>query len=292
MAGQQLFSWIDASNTEWPLNDETYYLATAGATGLTGMPPFVLTESQPPLTDGAVLRFTLADVRVVDIPLLVSASSYGELFSACRALEVALNPKSGPGTLRVTSPDGTMRDLVCTYAGGFEHDWSVDNAASDHMLSVLAFRAHDPYLYDTDATVLQFAASSAPAFFPITPIHLGSSSVLSGFSVDNDGDVEAYPTWIIHGPGSAITFTNNTTGKSLALTGNGGLTLLSTDTLTIDTKARTVLLNGSTSEYSRLSFASSLWTLATGFNSISVSMTGTDANSYVQLQYKRRWLGA
>ncbi len=290
MAGSQLLSWVDASGTEWPWNKESYYLALAGATGLTGMPPFALTESKTPLADGAVLRFTLADVRVVDVPLLVKAATYSDLFVACRTLERALNPKAGPGALRITAPDNTTRDLNCIYAGGFEHDWS--QGFSDHIASVLVFRAHDPYLYDTVATqVGPFAASAAPAFFPILPIHLGSSSVLSSFSVGNDGDVEAFPVWTIHGPGSAITLTNNTTGKSLALTGNGGLTLLSTDVLTIDTQARTVLLNGATSQYSKLSFASALWTLARGFNGISVSMTGTGPASFIQGSYKRRWLG-
>ena len=293
MALEQLISWIDAGGTEWPLNGETFYRAVNGLKALTGMPPYALTESKTPLTDGAVLRFALADVRVVDIPLYVIASAYDELYTAARALEGAFNPKRGAGILRSTAPDGAMRDLNCTYAGGFEHDWSEGQAYITFIASVLVFRAHDPYLYDTNATqVGPFFASAAPNFFPITPIHLGSSSVLSGFSVENDGDVEAYPVWTIHGAGSAITLTNNTTGKSLALTGNGGLTLGTNDTLTIDTKARTVLLNGATSEYSKLSFASSLWTLAQGFNSISVSMTGTDTHSFIQCQYKRRWLGA
>src|SRR5690242_20467980 len=253
-------SWIDATGAEWPLNGETYYLAMMGDTGITGMPPYVMTESKTPLADGATLRYTLADVRVVDVPLLTRATSYSELFMAFRALSGALSPKAGPGILRSTAPDDTVRDLNCTYASGYEHDWS--QGFSDHMPSVLVFRAHDPYYYDPVATqVGPFFASSAPNFFPITPIRLGSSSVLSGFSVGNDGDIEAFPVWTIHGAGSAITLTNNTTGKSLALTGNGGLTLGTNDVLVIDTQARTVLLNGSTSEYSKLSFASSLWTL-------------------------------
>lgn len=293
MTGKQSISWIDAGGTEWPLNGETFYRAVNGLKHFTGMPPFNLTESQTPLADGAVLRYVLAGVREVDVPLYVIASAYDELYTAARSLEGALNPKNGPGILRSTAPDMTMRDLNCTYAGGFEHDWSEGQAYITFIASVLVFRAHDPYLYDTNATqVGPFTASAGVPFFPILPIHLSSSSVLSGFSIDNDGDVEAYPVWTIHGAGSAITLTNNTTGKSLALTGNGGLTLGTSDSLTIDTQARTVLLNGSTSEYSRLSFASSLWKLAQGFNSISISMTGTDANSSVQMQYKRRWLGA
>lgn len=293
MSGQQLLSWIDAGGTEWPWNDETYYLATVGIANLTGMPPYAMTEAQTPLTDGATLRYVLASVREVDVPLVVSAGSYGELFAASRQLERALNPKAGSGVLRVTSPDDTMRDLNCTYASGFEHSWDVATSSSDHIACVLVFRAHDPYLYDTTATQIgPFFASAAPTFFPIMPIRLGSSSVLTGFSIDNDGDADAYPVWTIHGPGSAITLTNNTTGKTLALTGNGGLTLGSSDTLTIDTQARTVLLNGVTSEYSRLSFASSLWAFAQGFNSVSVSITGTGAASSVAGSYKRRWLGA
>jgi hypothetical protein len=291
MSGQQLLSWIDASNTEWPFNLETNYLAVEGLAGLTGMPPVALTESKTPLTDGATLRFALTDVRVVDVPLVVVAESYSQLFDACSALDVALNPKAGPGKLRITSPNGAVRDLNCIYAGGFEHDWS--QGFSDHISSVLVFRAHDPYLYDTMATqVGPFLASAAPNFFPITPIKLGSSSVLSSFSIDNSGHVDAFPVWTIHGAGSAITLTNNTTGKSLALTGNGGLTLGSSDVLVIDTQARTVLLNGVTSQYNKLSFASSLWTLAKGFNSVSVSMTGTNGSSYIACSYKRRWLGA
>lgn len=286
-----LVSWIDAGGVEMPWNGETNYLATIGARDLTGMPPYALTESRTPLTDGAVLRYVLADVREVDVPLLVTASSYAELYDALAALEVALNPKSGPGKLRVTAPNGNIRDINCTYASGFEHDLGQGTIGS--LASILVFRAHDPYLYDVMATQIgPFFASTAPAFFPILPIHLGSSSVLSSFSVDNSGHAEAYPVWTIHGPGSAITLTNNTTGKALALTGNGGLTLGASDVLTIDTQARTLLLNGVTSEYSKLSFASSLWLLAKGFNSIAVSMTGTTSASYIQGSYKRRWLGA
>lgn len=292
MAEQLLLSWVDALGTEWPLNGETDYFAEIGALGLTGMPPMLNTEARTPLTDGAVLRYSLADVRVVDLPVIVKASSYSGLYSAARALAEALNPKNGTGVLRITMPDGTLRDLTAIYDSGFEHDLSADNSGGGFLQCVLVFRAQDPYWYDTQATVQTFAASPAPNFFPILPMVLGTSSVLSNFSINNAGSVDAYPLWIIKGPGSGITLTNNTTGKSLALTANGGLTLLSTDTLTIDTQAKTVTLQDGSSQYAHLTFASSLWTLARGFNSISVVMGGTSAGSSVQIQYKQRYLGA
>lgn len=290
MSGDLLISWIDASGTEWPFNGESNYLATEGAIGLTGMPPIANTEAKTPLTDGAVLRFTLADVRVVDLPILVTAPTYADLYAANRALRQALNPKRGKGIIRVTAPDGAVRDLNCVYNSGFEED--LGKGFSSYQQAVLVFRAQDPYLYDRDATIQTFYGSSAPNFFPILPIRLGTSSVLSSFSIDNLGDVEAYPVFVIQGPGSGIVLTNNTTGKKIDLTANGGLSLLSTDTLTIDTQARTVTKQDGTSQYNHLTFASALWALAQGINSISVTMAGTTSASFVQVQYKQRYLGA
>lgn len=282
----ELMSWFDPSGNEYPLNGDAYmFLDHPGRRGFKGLPPFVTSTLETPLVDGDVPRFTLAKPRPLEVHLLVKGSNPTDYEAVRTALQNAMNPKLGDGKFRASRTDGVMRDILCRYESGFEGDESWGAASSVHQEYLLRFRAHDPFWYDTAAQVFTFTANAATNFFPITPLKLSSSSIGSGFSVFNNGDVEAYPVFVITGPGTNPTLTNTTTGKSIAAT----IALTAGQSLTIDTQAKTVKREDGSNQFSTLSFASVLWTLAVGNNALTLAMSGTGAGSQIQVQYKQRW---
>lgn len=280
-----LMTWVDPSGGLTDFNGDAY-LFLDGRKGFKSPPPFVTTESQTPLQDGTVDRFTLAAARMLDVPILVKGSNATDFEQVRRVLHNLWNPKSGKGKWRCTTPDGSQREINCKYDSGFDGDEAWGVASPVHMQAVPAFRAFDPYFYDVNATSFTATNAAGTPFFPITPVHLSSSSVLGAFSIFNGGDVEAFPVFTITGPGSSPVLTNTTTGKVIS----SSIALAGGQVLTIDTQAKTVKREDGSNQFSTLSFTSAFWTLAQGQNAITLSMGGTTAASQIVVSYKQRWL--
>lgn len=288
--GNELMSWIDASGNMTPLNGEGAYLTLWGRMGA-HFPSLKMNEQIVPLLDGSRNRGIIVDPRTVRIPILIQGVDNVSLLLAYRLLATAMNPKRGDGILRTTNADGTMRDLTCSLLGGLEGDETLDSGRGPGWYQVgLTLHACDPYYYDTTATQLTFASPTV-AFLSSTflPLQISSSGVLSSFAATNVGDVEAWPVFIISGPGTNPVLTNVTTGKSITLT----LTLASTDVLTINTAPgiKTIVKQDGTNQYAALALTSSLWSLTTGTNAVTLAMTSTTSASSIQVLYKNRWLG-
>lgn len=290
----ELLSWIDPASAETKLNGETFYWSLIGRTGAF-MPSVALVTQQVPQQPGAREKYVQIGEGNPQVPLLIKAGDEPTLAVARRALVYAMNPARGLGTLRSTAQDGAVRDLNCRLVDGLRGDESSQNRQPGAIFVDLQFAAADPFWYDTDYTVLSFG-TGAPVVFLSNPFlgpNISSSGIASSFSVYNGGDVEAWPIWIITGPGNTIVLTNNTTGKSLTLSGSGGLTLSGGQVLTIDTRpgVKTVTREDGSNQFASVSSTSSLWELAPGNNSISLSIAGTSGASGLQLKYKQRYLG-
>lgn len=259
-----------------------------GSTGL-HMPTFDFTDDDVPGQDGSRTRQVRTRPREVVLgPLVIAQPDEAALRVWLRALARRLNPKRGEGTLRVTTVDGVTRTLQCRYTGGFEGDQANGNTSDNVWIVALAFRMTDPYFRDLSPTTRSFSISAPTQWFPIFPLRLSGDTVMGTITVDNDGDDDAYPIWTVHGPATALTLTNLTTGETLSLP----YTLGSTDVLQIDTRPfiKTLTLADGTSLYGGLDQPSSLWSLPAGVSELSVELPGADVTSYVSLSYQRRWL--
>lgn len=283
--------WIDVAGTSWLLDNSGDYMAALGRTGAFG-PPVNLVQQDNPLRPGSTLLYVKVKPRVVLMPTLIHAQTEAAFATARRNLAWAMNPTRGPGTISIIAADGTQRDLDCYLDAGF--DTAVEDASNrgpGWALLPLEFTAVDPYWYDHLANVVSFSPAGAVAFLqnPFLPVHLSPSGLSSSFTVVNNGSIECWPVWTIHGPGTNPSLTNNTTGESIALT----ITLGSTDVLVIDTRTgiKTVVLNGSTNKYNDMSSTSELFSFATGANNIALSMSGTSSASNLALAYQQRWDG-
>lgn len=279
--------WIDANGTEIPFDSPNIKVLT----GMQGrfMPPVDFTEEQIAFQHGTKLRQVSVQARDIDIPLLIKADNEIELRRLVRSIMRSFNPLKADGRIRVLSPDGTQRELFCRYSQGMEGQEDMDVKGKRWQTVVLAFRAFDPFWYDAITNVETFTTGQPATFFPFLPLRLASSSVFTDTTIDNTGDVETYPEWIIKGPGENIVLRNLTTGEVTNISHTLGLG----ESITVNTKPfqKTVTKNDGTNLFYTLSDESSLWALTEGQNSIRIEMSNSTEQSSVQLSYKNRYWG-
>lgn len=269
-------AWIDPSATSHALDGSSTSnpLALRGRQGI-GMPPIANLDQRTPLRPGTTIRFVDIQPRVVTVPLLVSGNgSETTLRTTLRSMMTWFNTTSTPGTLRATAPDSTQRDLTAYYYAGLELAEDEQDRGPGWQLVPLQLLAADPFWYDTSATTTTY-----------TNTQMGSTQTIT-----NTGDYLVYPTWTITGPFTNLVITNTTTGYKIDLSGGGGLSLTNGQTLTIDTKAGTLVGPSSANEISHLTTASVLFPFVTGANAITFTYTGgVLGQTTAAYSYKNRW---
>lgn len=281
--------WIDANGTETLFDTQTFKILN----GMMGrfMPPIEFAEDEVPFEDGSRLREVIVKARDVDIPILIEATSAIELRQLVRSCLRMFNPLRGNGKWKVIAPDGSQRELSCRYKTGLEGQENRDVKGIWWQKLVLVFRAFDPYWYDAGTNVQTFTTGQAATFFPFFPLRLSSSTVFADTTIDNTGDVKTWTEWIVQGPGENIVLRNLTTRETIHLEDPDAYLGVG-ESITINTRLKTVTKNDGTNLYYTLADGSSLWTLQEGTNSIRIEMSNATSESSVQLSYRNRYWGA
>jgi len=117
----------------------------------------------------------------------------------------------------------------------------------------------------------QPGGASFPWIFPLSFSGGGGGST----TVTNTGAAVAYPTITIPGPVISPVISNSTTGQKIAL----NLTLVTGDTITVNTKDRTITQGGATNKIGSLMTGSSFWGLAPGDNIITYAANQYDTST-------------
>jgi len=119
------------------------------------------------------------------------------------------------------------------------------------------FESADEHTQDVYASAS--VASTAGRTYPLTfPRIYPAAAPLGSATIFNAGNIDSYPLLRMYGPFSEPVLDILTTGKSLSLV---GITVASGDFLEIDTRKRTILLNGdpTATRYDKLAFPASRW---------------------------------
>lgn len=157
-------------------------------------------------------------------------------------------------------------------------------------VATLEVIASDPRIYDAAATnpTTGMAQSSGGLVFPfVFPFTFGTAGAGGQVTVVNTGTVAVRPVLTVTGPVDTPILENVTAGKKLRF----NIVLASTDTLTVDLDARTVLLNGTASRRSALTPDSQWWELAVGSTTIRYSNAGTyQAASSLSFPFRSAWI--
>lgn len=286
-------------DTNWP-----GVVMLPGSTGLDA-PPFELHADDSPNLDGGIFRNARAVAREVMIPVYLFGIDRRTLKVLKKKLVSALNPKKGYCVLKFVEGDGVARYLYCYYKGGMEGSEETDQAGFTWKKFGIQFTAYDPYFYSDDIGAATWTFGAGEAFFSDTaafiPLRINAGLVLgSEITIDNPGDVEAWPVWTLTGPIKSFTFTSPPSeefpqGQSFGIpTASDGSDILPTGrTLTIDTRPGYKSLKDDQGKnyWPLLAAQPELWPIPDGTSTCSVDILPGNDTATVKLSYRPRYEG-
>lgn len=221
---------------------------------------------------------------------------------------------TGFGKLRVTTPallpgnTEIVRDLICRCTSGFKIRNSDLQIKS--MFCPLTFYANDPYWRKSTRNSFDLGPMAfPPSSLPVPPpwfAYLDSVTIGAGakyekkFSINNTGDVSAYPIWTVFGPGINPYFQNLRTGQILSFgSATNPLVIGMRQALVINVENRTAQISGGPDVVEFINVSSQWWEFLTNSNNITVrvhdgntSDTRVSNQTHVKVEYYERYLGA
>lgn len=252
--------------------------ALAGMTGL-GLPP-VAAQWLEGAGDGARYRGQRVLPREVDLPLDIAGRDRAHLQQLVSRLARML---SGPCRMVFIDEDGVRWSTLVVRVGGGDYPYT----GGLDVQTTVTLRAPDPYLHSSVISTERIGMQSGQPFLSsLATLPVASSQAIGEISVDNPGDVDAYPTWEIVGPGKDLTLTSPR-GESLRWTG----TLAAGERLIIDTRAATVKDAKGANRYTLLDTAPRFWTLPPGISTAGVSLLDATTASRITCSWRPRiWM--
>ncbi|MFF4547251.1 phage tail protein [Streptomyces sp. NPDC001406] len=220
--------FIDADGVTWPLTDTAddngFFTLAEGVSGL-GAAPRELTKDDHP-RGGSRLRHVQPVSRTIVWPLHVFGATHMEFVTRWRQLASAFTGtvrlrQDGtriPGILEIARPDGTRRRIKVYYSEGFDGQGKQGTGIVSDA-AILSLYCEDPFWYDSVAIGEHRGIDAGGTVDFLSPYpSISSSQVLGATSLTNPGEVTAWPTWTITGPGTAVTVTHSGTGESFLIT--------------------------------------------------------------------------
>lgn len=263
------------------LDGSSDYFLTSGFRGV-GIPPTDVRISNS-AGDGGTWRSTRRGVRDLDLPITVVGTDRADVESKLRRLASALSDRYGTPKLVGEYSDGSSYEIEIHYTGGAETQFGSD-AGATYARWAITLQAPDPFW--TSRNAVNFSVSASTGTKGLLPeldrLLVQSSQVLGQFVIENAGDVDAFPVWTFAGPSTNVAITLNDVGFTYTET------LIAGNTITIDTKTARVTNSAGTNKYAYLGTAPKLFSFPPGQSTISITMTGADANSRVSGYYLPR----
>jgi hypothetical protein len=290
----------------WFLSDRLMklgYVCSAIA-GIEGLP---VAMQSIPLLDGTALPLTyLPSTGTIGLAILVARPTsssdqfayYSLLDAMVRAFFNRRNENPAPGTLRITRPDGSQRQIAVYCTSGLN---TPEVGLDDATLFTLALSTLDPYWSDVNDTALHFPVTfgnngitfASPGIqFPSPGILFNPTQEAGAFVLSNWGDAYCFPNWLITGPGTP-TVTNTRSNRSWAL--NTAIPAGQQVQLTTAKGHQScVNVTTGTNIWNQLVFGGphDLFPLLPGDNLVTISVTGATAATTVDVGFTNRWLRA
>lgn len=270
-------TWTDADGVETVLDGSAGILLRHAPIGLEAPNPSNTIDDYIAF-DGGVLVNRRRPVRSIALGLFLEHATRVETVVA----QVA-SMLQGPGELEWADGVNTRSLRQVIYEAGLDGSGDVNLRERSMVVSLLAL---DPWWYGpANSTALSTAAATAfdavVAFDLFIPFDGGSTA-----SVAIAGDAEAYPVITVTGPATTLTVGVGTLQWSIAAP------LLAADVLVVDHRpgSRGPAKNGGLVDWSLLTEASRLWTLAPGTTSVVSGTTGATGATTISMAYEPRYL--
>lgn len=262
--------------------DYENYMLLQGVKGF-GIPATKV-RIQEAASEGGIFRYSKRGIREVDLPIHVVGSSRADTEAKLRRLANILQNRNGSARLTAVNASGDSFYLDVYYMGGGE---TVYGETGNYVFAewVVVLQAPQPYWQSTTAATFSVTSgSTGRGLLPqLSKLKVSSSQALGTVTVNNTGDVQAYPVWTFYGPFSTVT---------VAPTGGSGFTyataIASGDSITVDTYKGTVVNSAGVNQYANLGTAPKLFSLDPGTTDISVSGSGATTASVIVCNYYPR----
>lgn len=283
--------WIDPTGVSWQLDDPNLgWFLLDEVTGL-GAAPISLT-TDPHARGGARVRWVQPEARTLTLGIHIFGSDHPTFLDRFRRLGHAFTRtrRDGPGTLVVTRPDGSQREIVAYYQDGWAN--SADGGFIDDDVVVTLF-AEDPFWRDPVDVVVP--RTNVPPLNFLSPYpNVATTQGIGTTILFNPGEVEAWPDWTITGPFTLVTTTNRTTGESWTLDpstpGIDHGPVLAGEQIRLTTDVLSVVGPSGQSWAGALNWpAASLWGLVPGGNDVVLALSNAGFDSSFSLTFKPRY---
>jgi hypothetical protein len=281
------------------LNEYTFQLDSSGVTLNTdSILPYVDIDKVRGL-DSAPYRETIRDHEGTDggfidaefekgRDVILSGTIYADTSSVETYLdELKANyaPVQTPIPFYLKAP-GVDERVIFVKPLGIRYDWDVARRIGITDAQFLMY-AEDPRIYDSTliTTSVGYGGTAGLGFaFPFGfNLNFGGGAVPSGTTVFNAGNRPTPVTFVITGPIVSPVITNSATGDVMAFS----LSLSAVETLTINTRDRTVYLNGNINRRNTMTSAGWFF-LEPGNNFIGFGgLSGT--GSSLSIQFRSAW---
>lgn len=263
------------------------YFKAAGASGLGVAPTTVQIDSS--VSGGGVFRRSRREPRDVVMPVVTFGDSRADVENKLRYLVRLLQDDFTSPRLVGAYPDGTTYETEVHYSGGADHQWgSADTDGRSYCRWNLQVTSADPYF--TSRASRQFSVTAAAGrgllhgSGSLSKLQLSSSQALGQIVVQNDGDVSAWPTWRLEGPGNGFVAVRTQDGQTL----NYAPRIDEGTVITISSRDKTITDQLGNNLYGGLVGAPKFFPVVAGRSSIGVSMIGSTAASRVTLSFNER----
>ena len=216
--GYAVATWYAPDGTVLPLMnyDSGVFTLAEGVSGLGAAAITITTDDRA--RGGVRVRHVQANERIITWPLYVHGDTHNEFIATWRAVTKAFTDTTrlGPGTLEIARPDGTTRQVQAHYQVGFDGSGKQGyGITSDYC--VITLLCEDPYWRDAGPVRVHREHAGSGSDFLVPYPSVSSAQVLGDTTLINPGDVEAWPSWTITGPGSAFTATLEDTGEAFTI---------------------------------------------------------------------------
>lgn len=287
----------DPDDVDWAFDGTSGYWEAPGKKGFHGT-TYQHYRDESPMVAGAFHRGVRALPKELFLPIVIRDTDRDACLAKRRALVKALSPVRGDGVCVIASayPDGSVRRINARYVDGFE---AGEQGPGEWGVTVykygLRFMADDPYFYGDEISETYSLAPQTRTELPIpgtdTFFEVVSSPLLAaGSTIDNQGDVDAYPIWEFTGPFTQIVATNVTSGQTFTISHTAASTA---DTLSLVTEPGESYLvdEAGANQWNSLVAGYQLWPLVSGINTVNITLTAPTTDSKAILRYRPLYEG-
>jgi len=262
-----------------------------------GMAPSHRITQRGPFQEGdSDIDFRL-DPRIISLPIVVPVSSIDDHFIYRNALLDIFKPGNDTARLEVNYENGlTVRYIDVKILSSL----TMDTDSKDfNIRGVIQLRAEDPTWYDNNAyeTPLTSPILGTPTPYPKPyEVPYGSAGIGGITTVNNIGTWINYPVLTAFGPLTNLTITD---GLNHVISFDTPIPAGTYIIINLKYGAKTVVDQDGVNRFAWLDINSDLinWAIypspyvVDGYNTISVSATGTDAASSVTMNWTPRYIG-